>query len=218
VFTGLIEGLGTVLRLEKKGPGLRLWLKAGFPWPDPRLGESIAVNGVCLTAASWQDGVFSVDVSGETLSRSTLALLKAGTGVNLERALRLSDRLGGHLVTGHVDGLGEISRREIRGDFWWIQIAFPENLGPYIVEKGSIAVEGISLTVNKVSGITFDLTLIPHTADRTTLPAKKVGEAVNLETDLIGKYVVHFMTRTRSEGAKPESKINADFLARHGFL
>jgi riboflavin synthase len=182
------------------------------------LGESIAVNGVCLTATSWQDGVFSVDVSGETLSRSTLNLLKIGAGVNLERALRLSDRLGGHLVTGHVDGLGEISRREIRGDFWWIQIAFPENLGLFIVEKGSIAVEGISLTVNKVSGLTFDLILIPHTADRTTLLAKNVGEAVNLETDLIGKYAVHLIKRTRSEGTKPESKINADFLARHGFL
>ena len=159
-----------------------------------------------------------MEVSGETLSRSTLGLLKIGAGVNLERALRLSDRLGGHLVTGHVDGLGEISRRETRGDFWWIQIAFPENLGPFIVEKGSIAVEGISLTVNKVSGFTFDLVLIPHTADQTTLPAKKVGEAVNLETDLIGKYAVHFFNRTRSQGAKPESKINAEFLTRHGFL
>jgi riboflavin synthase len=218
VFTGLIEGLGTIQRLEKNGQGLRLWFKAGFPWPDPLLGESIAVNGVCLTATSWQGGVVSVDVSGETLSRSTLGLLKTGSGVNLERAMKLSDRLGGHLVTGHVDGLGEISRKEIQGDFWRIQVAFPENLGPFIVEKGSIAVEGISLTVNKVSGLTFELTLIPHTADRTTLPAKKVGEAVNLETDLIGKYVVHWLQRSRSGEAKPESKINAEFLTRHGFL
>jgi len=218
VFTGLIEGQGTVQRLERRGRGLRLWVKAGFSWTDFRLGESIAVNGVCLTATSWQDGVFSLEVSGETLSRSTLSLLKAGAGVNLERALRLSDRLGGHLVTGHVDGVGEISAIEIRGDFWWIQIAFPENLEPFIVEKGSIAVEGVSLTVNKVSGLAFDLILIPHTADQTTLHAKKVGETVNLETDLIGKYVVHFFDRSRSEGSKPESKINAEFLTRHGFL
>jgi riboflavin synthase len=218
VFTGLIEGQGTVQRLERRGRGLRLWVKAGFSWTDFRLGESIAVNGVCLTATSWQDGVFSLEVSGETLSRSTLSLLKAGAGVNLERALRLSDRLGGHLVTGHVDGVGEISAIEIRGDFWWIQIACPENLEPFIVEKGSIAVEGVSLTVNKVSGLAFDLILIPHTADQTTLHAKKVGETVNLETDLIGKYVVHFFDRSRSEGSKPESKINAEFLTRHGFL
>jgi len=218
VFTGLIEGRGTVLRLEKNGDSLRLWVKAEFPWPDPRVGESIAVNGVCLTATSWKDGVFSVEASGETLSRSTLRLLKTGVGLNLERALRLSDRLGGHLVTGHVDGVGEISRQEIQGDFWRIQIAFPENLGPFIVEKGSIAVEGISLTVNKIAGLTFDLILIPHTAEQTTLLAKKVGEAVNLETDLIGKYAVHLFTRTRSAGAKPESKINAEFLTRHGFL
>ena len=218
MFTGLIEGLGTVLRLEKNGQGLRLWIKAGFPWSDPQLGESIAVNGVCLTATSWQAGVFSVDVSGETLSRSTLGLLKTGSGVNLERAMKLSDRLGGHLVTGHVDGLGEIRLKEIQEDFWWIQVAFPENLGPFIVEKGSIAVEGISLTVNKVTGLTFDLAIIPHTADRTILSAKKVGEAVNLETDLIGKYVVHWLHRSRSDGAKPESKINSEFLARHGFL
>jgi riboflavin synthase len=218
VFTGLIEGRGTVLRLEKKGAGLRPWIKAEFSWPDPRLGESIAVNGVCLTATSWKDGVFSVDVSGESLSRSTLGRLKAGAVVNLERALRLSDRLGGHWVTGHVDGVGEISRREIQGKFLWLRIGFPEHLGPYIVEKGSIAVEGVSLTVNRVSGLTFELTIIPHTADQTTLPEKRAGEAVNLETDLIGKYVVHFLNRTRSEGARPESKITADFLAEHGFL
>jgi riboflavin synthase len=218
LFTGLIEGRGTVLRLEKKGDSLRPWVKAEFPWPDPRLGESIAVNGVCLTATSWQDGVFSVDVSGESLSRTTLGRLKPGAAVNLERSLRLSDRLGGHLVTGHVDGVGEITRREPRGNFLWIQVAFPEDLEPYIVEKGSIAVEGISLTVNRVSGLTFDLTIIPHTADQTTLPDKRAGEAVNLETDLLGKYVVHFLNRSRSEGAKPESKITADFLAQHGFL
>ena len=159
-----------------------------------------------------------MDVSGESLSRSTLGRLKPGATVNLERALRLSDRLGGHLVTGHVDGVGEITRRETRGGFLWLWIAFPEILEPYIVEKGSIAVEGISLTVNRVSGLTFGLTIIPHTADQTTLPDKRAGEAVNLETDLIGKYVFHLLNRTRSAGAEPESKITADFLAQHGFL
>jgi riboflavin synthase len=218
VFTGLIEGRGTVLRLENKGEGLRPWIKAEFAWPDPRLGESIAVNGVCLTATSWKDGVFAVDISEESLSRSTLGRLQAGKFVNLERALRLSDRLGGHLVTGHVDGVGEITQREARGEFLWYRIAFPENLGPFIVEKGSIAVEGVSLTVNRVSGFTFDLTIIPHTADQTTLPAKRGGEAVNLETDLIGKYVVHFLDRTRSAGSRPESKITTDFLTQHGFF
>ena len=152
MFTGLIEGRGTVLRLENNGQSLRLWIKAGFPWPDPRLGESIAVNGVCLTATSWQDGVFSVDVSGETLSRSTLGRLKTGAGVNLERALRLSDRLGGHWLPAMWTEWGRSAAREIQGKFLWLRIAFPETWRPYIVEKGSIAVEGISLTVNRVSG------------------------------------------------------------------
>ena len=124
MFTGLVEGRGTVLRLENKGEGLRPWIKAEFAWPDPRLGESIAVNGVCLTATAWKDGVFAVDVSEESLSRSTLGRLQAGKGVNLERALRLSDRLGGHLVTGHVDGVGGSPKEKPGGSFYGIGSPF----------------------------------------------------------------------------------------------
>lgn len=201
----------------KKKDRVYLSVNPEFPWQEKRIGESIAVNGVCLTAADWKGEVFSADVSSETLSRSNLGRLKIGERVNLERALRLSDRLGGHLVTGHIDGTGKIVKKDRFQGFFRLVIAFPHELGPYIIEKGSIAVDGISLTVNRVEGQTLELMIIPHTASRTTLGEKKTGDEVNLETDLIGKYVVH--TLTRQQGlSKGASKVDEHFLREHGFL
>ncbi len=216
MFTGLVEGQGEVLRFEK-GKTL-LSIKPGFSWEERKLGESIAVNGVCLTVTAWTGNSFSVDVSEETLTRSDLGRLKIGDRVNLERALRLSDRLGGHWVTGHIDGTGRIVLKEIREGFWGLKISFPESLRLFIVEKGSISVDGVSLTVNRVGQKDFDLTIIPHTGEQTTLATKKIGDMVNLETDLIGKYVFQFLSRRNEDGPAPKSKVNEGFLKEHGFL
>jgi riboflavin synthase len=218
MFTGLIEGQGEVLRIEKKRDKALLWITPGFSWEVRKLGESIAVNGVCLTGTAWVGDSFSVDVSEETLTRSDLGKLKIGDQANLERALRLSDRLGGHWVTGHIDGTGFIVRKEFQEGFVKLKVSFSESLRPFIVEKGSIAVDGVSLTVNGVAEKELDLTIIPHTGVQTTLMGKKVGDEINLETDLIGKYVFKFLSRRNEEGPSPKSKVNEGFLKEHGFL
>ena len=218
MFTGLVEGQGEILRIEKKKDNALLWIRPGFLWEEKKVGESISVNGVCLTAAVWIGDSFSVDVSEETLTRSNLGGLKVGDQVNLERALHLSDRLGGHWVTGHIDGTGRILKKEIQESFFSLKISFSKSLRPFIVEKGSIAVDGVSLTVNQVEEKDFDLTIIPHTAAKTTLTRKNIGEEVNLETDLIGKYVYQFLSRQQEDGPVPKSKVDEVFLREHGFL
>lgn len=218
MFTGLVEGLGRIVRIEKKGQEAQLWIRPGFPWEGKKLGESVSVNGVCLTAMSWREEVFSANVSEETLTHSNLGKLRIQQPVNLERALRLSDRLGGHLVTGHVDGVGKILEKQNKGPFFLLKIAFPELLRAHIVRKGSITVDGISLTVNQVWEKAFDLTIIPHTLDQTTLGPIKIGDEVNLETDIIGKYVVQLLSRQGEDQPGPKSKVDADFLRKHGFL
>jgi riboflavin synthase len=218
MFTGLVEGLGRIQRIEKMGPGARIWIRAEFSLEEKRVGESLAVNGVCLTATSWEGPVFSVDASEETLGRSNLGKLTVQSPVNLERALRLGDRLGGHLVTGHIDATGHIGNKEKRGNFLGIRIAFPGALRPLIVAKGSIAVDGISLTVNQVRESDFDLTVIPQTISQTTLGAARVGQEVNLETDLIGKYVVQFLSRQGKDPGAGGTGISQEFLKAHGFL
>ncbi|MER7275930.1 riboflavin synthase [Dactylosporangium sp. NPDC000244] len=189
MFTGIIEELGTVAAIDELGDSARLEIRAATVTSDAAHGDSISVNGVCLTVVDNADGVFTADVMGESLRRSTLGALRPGSAVNLERAATVATRLGGHIVQGHVDGVGQILSREA-GDQWeTVTFALPEGLGRYVVEKGSITVDGISLTVMAVTDDTFSVGLIPTTLKLTTLGAKGVGERVNLEVDIMAKYV-----------------------------
>ena len=215
MFTGLIEDLGTLRDLRIGHSQAQLTIATGLPMAELTLGESIAVNGVCLTVTSFGDGVFSADVSPETLNCTSLGRLSRGSRVNLERALRLSDRLGGHLVSGHVDGMAKITGLYQDGNAWRFTFKTETAVMDFLVAKGSVAIDGISLTVNEVSEETFSLAIIPHTLSLTTLKERKVGDEVNVETDLIGKYVARFLRRGDSE--KPQG-VTMDVLAKHGFL
>jgi riboflavin synthase len=200
MFTGIVQGRGTVRRADRRGGGLRLVVAPGFPFPSPVLGESVAVDGVCLTVASFEgsDGL-RFDLVPETLARSTLGDLDVGSRVNLERALRLGDPLGGHLVQGHVEGVGRIARVERRGDEVVLEVALPANLAGSVLPKGSVALDGVSLTVGEVraegEGESFLVHLVPHTLAVTGLAEKRVGSRVNLEPDLLGRWVEHHLRR-----------------------
>ncbi|MSQ59800.1 MAG: riboflavin synthase [Betaproteobacteria bacterium] len=188
MFTGIIEAQGTITQSTPLEKGQRLHIaSAGLDLADVKIGDSIAVNGCCLTVVNFGGGGFEVDVSRETLDCT--AGLALGSDVNLEKALRLSDRLGGHLVTGHVDGAGEVTRFERLGESWLLEVRAPKDLAKYIARKGSITVNGVSLTVNHVDEDHFDVNLIPHTVEVTNLKELKVGVLVNLEIDLIARYV-----------------------------
>ncbi|WP_433207634.1 riboflavin synthase [Dactylosporangium sp. CS-047395] len=198
MFTGIIEELGTVVGIDELGDSARLAIRGATVTADAAHGDSISVNGVCLTVVDNADGVFTADVMGESLKRSTLGALRSGSAVNLERAATMATRLGGHIVQGHVDGVGEILSRE-SGDQWeTVTFALPEGLGRYVVEKGSITVDGISLTVMAVTEDTFSVGLIPTTLKLTTLGAKGVGERVNLEVDIMAKYVEKLLGKAQS--------------------
>ncbi|HEY8011065.1 MAG TPA: riboflavin synthase [Rudaea sp.] len=190
MFSGIIQAVGTVAQLQPRGGDARLVVDAGnFDCADIGLGDSIAVSGVCLTAVEVDAPRVAFDVSVETLSRTTLGALKPGDGVNLERALRLSDRLDGHLVAGHVDGVGRVIAVEsdARSQRWTLEA--PPELAKYIASKGSICIDGVSLTVNETDGARFGVNLIPHTIAMTTFKDRRAGDAVNLEVDLIARYV-----------------------------
>jgi len=218
MFTGLIEGIGRIKGLQRSRNDMRLTIEAPFETADCALGESISVNGVCLTVTDIDGSSVSMDVSAETLSRSTLGSLKMGDGVNLERALRLNDRLGGHLVSGHIDGVGKIIKKEAFGQSWIIRFRIDESLSRYMIEKGSIAVDGISLTINTCEKDFFEVNIIPQTGTATTLLTKKTGDPVNIETDLIGKYVEKMLLKVRSKPGKKESTgIDLATLAKYGF-
>ena len=215
MFTGLIEDLGTLRDIRTGVDQAVLTVGTALPMEELTLGESIAINGVCLTVTRFADGEFSADVSPETLDCTTLGRLAAGARVNLERALRLSDRLGGHLVTGHVDGLARIVERRQEGNAWRFRFQSDATLCGQMVDKGSVAVDGVSLTVNQVKEDFFTLAVIPHTLAMTTLQESNVGDEVNIETDLIGKYVARFL---RNDGHGKPQGVTMEALAKHGFL
>ncbi len=216
MFTGIIQGKGKLYELRPAGGGMVFGLEAGFPIDHSQEGESIADNGVCLTARNISGQKFLADVSPESLSRTNLGELASGDSVNLERALRLSDRLGGHLVSGHVDAVGKVMSRRESGDFTVFHFSVPQDLSRYIIEKGSITIDGISLTVNSCSDGSFSVSIIPHTLGVTMLGSLSQGDTVNIEVDLIGKYVESLLGSNK-ELSDGKSKINAAFLAEHGF-
>lgn len=199
MFTGLVQEVGTVERVMPGGM-TDLWIRASLGGEELALGESIAVDGACLTVVEREGGEFRVQASPETLRRTTAGRLAAGARVNLERAMRLSDRLGGHLVLGHVDAVGEILSRRPEGDSVVMTFRLPPALAPLFIEKGSVAVDGVSLTVNEVTSDRFSVALIPETLQRTTLGQKGAGEPVNLEADMIGKYVARLHGQRAAPG------------------
>lgn len=203
MFTGLVECEGVITRAERIGGGMRLEVYSPEFGRDMAIGDSIAVDGVCLTVVKFIRGAFLADVSGETLERSTLGALTQGAKVNLERALRLSDRLGGHLVSGHVDGVGHLALRQPAGRFTVYQFSAPAHVMEYVVEKGSIAVDGISLTVAKRGADGFTVAVIPQTETATTLKDKAIGGAVNLEADMLAKYVKRFVGPYMGDSDEP---------------
>lgn len=214
MFTGLVQDLGKVEAVNRRPGNCELLISSALE--DVSIGDSIAVNGVCLTVTSLQKqkergSVMSFDVSGETLSRTNIGELKAGDPVNLEPAMKLSDRLGGHLVSGHIDGLGRIREKRKAGDSTEVFISVSDRLMRYIVEKGSVAVDGISLTVVKTGRNFFSVVIIPHTAEVTTIGIKEPGDTVNIETDIIGKYVEKMLNRERDDSIM-------DKLRNSGFL
>ncbi|HNZ11628.1 MAG: Riboflavin synthase [Deltaproteobacteria bacterium ADurb.Bin151] len=210
MFTGIVEGMGKVVRLTMKGADALLEVDTAIDLNEVSLGDSIAVNGACLTATSKTARTFTADVSAESLSRTTLKFLQAGHQVNLEKSLRIGGFLGGHFVLGHVDGIGRIMSRTQKSGSIIFAVESPEPLSRFIVEKGSVAVDGISLTVNRFEKGRFYVNIIPHTAVNTTLTGKKEGEWVNIETDILGKYVEKLLQTPRG--------IDKDFLAEHGFI
>ena len=216
MFTGIIEGLGTVVGVTPMGGGMRLGIQSDFPLERTDVGDSIAVNGVCLTAVKLDPRGFEVDVAPETLARSTLSHVKIRDRVNLERALRLGDRLDGHLVTGHVDGTGKIIAIQSAGNAVLFSFEISEGLRRYVVEKGSVAVDGISLTVNTCDQKGFQISVIPHTGEVTTLGFRKVGNLVNIETDVIGKYVERFTQK--AQGKQTGGPVDEALLVKAGFM
>ncbi len=218
MFTGIIEGLGTIEGIRPFRQGRQLTIASDFSLTETKIGDSIAVNGACLTATQINGRRFDVDVSPETLSSTILGKLKIGARVNLERALRLSDRLDGHLVSGHVDGIGTLTSKTPQGNATIITFAVEGSLSRYMIKKGSVAVDGTSLTINQCDHSSFSVSIIPHTAKLTTIVLKEVGDQVNIETDIIGKYVERFIRPTDKKGIETGSIIDKAFLAKTGFL
>lgn len=217
MFTGIVQTTGRLARAEARGGDLRLAISApGFDTADVSLGDSISVSGCCLTVVAVEDGALAFDVSNESLSLTTLGGLRAGDAVNLEPALRLSDRLGGHLVSGHVDGVGTVVAIEpdARSQRWTVEA--PQALARYIAAKGSICVDGVSLTVNAVAGARFEVNLIPHTVAATTFRGRRIGDRVNLEIDLLARYTERLLATSPQSNPSPRAGEEDERVARAG--
>ncbi len=221
MFTGIIESLGTISMVRSSGSkGKRLSVEADINLDETAIGDSIAVNGACLTVVEISRNRFDVDVSPETLEKTTLGNAKTGDRVNIERALRLSDRLDGHLVSGHIDGIGKIKRKNLTGNAVIITFEAPVEISRYIIKKGSVAVDGVSLTVNNCDEGWFEVSIIPHTAKLTTMGIKAENNPVNIETDMIGKYIERFagMQKGAGRGKDIKSSIDMAFLSKTGYI
>ncbi len=218
MFTGIVEEIGTILSVKKGVKSSALTISGDLIFEDMHIGDSIAVNGVCLTVTNKTKESFTADVMAETLRRSSLGSLKAGSKVNLERAMAANGRFGGHIVSGHIDGTGEIESFVREDNAVWVTVKTPVKLLKYIIEKGSIAIDGVSLTVAYVDNRCFKVSLIPHTAANTILLSKKAGDIVNLENDIVGKYIeklMHFDEQVEED--TKTTGISMDFLAKNGF-
>jgi riboflavin synthase len=218
MFTGIVEEMGVVQSLDRSLAGTRLTILAAKILDDLPIGASVSVNGACLTVIDQTARAFAVEVSPETLGRTTLGSLTAGAPVNLERAMRVNQRLGGHLVAGHVDGVGTLRTRQQDGNAIVLTIEAPKEVLRYCVHKGSIAVDGISMTINQLTDRTFSLAVIPHTAKETTLGLKQIGDGLNLEVDLIGKYVERLLQERGQTAPRPAPVIDKDYLKKKGLI
>ena len=218
MFTGIVEEMGTVESMSQGAGQTVLKISAVRVLEGSNVGDSISVNGVCLTVTSIDGGMFTADVMAETMRRSSLGKLRRGSRVNLERAMAADGRFGGHIVSGHIDGTGTVSSMKREHNAVWVEIETSQNILKYIVEKGSIAIDGISLTVASLGNGSFAVSVIPHTGEETTLLKSRVGDIVNLENDIIGKYVERMLFFDKEdENNMPKSGISWEFLAENGF-
>lgn len=213
MFTGIIEEVGIIKSIQKSTNSIKLTIYANKIFQDLKIGDSIAVNGICLTVTKMNNNEFTADVMHETIDRTSLSTLKKGSTVNLERALLVSDRFGGHIVLGHIDGIGTITNIKKDNIAIWYTIKAEPNIMKYIVDKGSVAIDGISLTVAKVSKDNFSISAIPHTLENTTLLGKSINEVVNIENDCIGKYIEKLLLVDKENS----SKITREFLLKNGY-
>lgn len=218
MFTGLVEGIGKIVSLQPYRGGLLAEISASFLLKDINIGDSVAVDGVCLTVTEIKGSSFKTLLSPETLAKTTFRYKTSGEFVNLERALKLGERLGGHLVSGHVDGIGRILSIVPIEDFWKLTIEIPSEFSPYLVKKGSIAIDGVSLTINDFRNNILELMFIPHTLKVTTLCLKKPGDLVNIEIDIIAKMVYKWLSPYLESLESIRKRLNLEFLKEHGFL
>ncbi|MBN1651448.1 MAG: riboflavin synthase [Bacteroidales bacterium] len=218
MFTGLIEEIGKISKITKGRHSFQFSIQAKKVLHDLKLGDSVATNGACLTVVDINDSAFTVDIMSETVNRTNFSQLKIGDAVNLERAMRLSDRLGGHLVSGHIDGTGKIINKKTDDIATIFSIETSKELLDKMIAKGSITIDGISLTLMEILETHFQVSIIPHTAKETTLLKKNIGALVNLETDMIGKYIFRFLNTKENINKAKTSKINMDFLTKNGYV